>query len=274
MFSFFRKRRNVATAPQPAHTGQDGIAEDLWKRVEANLPFLDFLSAADRMRLRRCAQAFLQEKEFHGANGFELSDEVMLSIALQASLLVLNIGLQAYRGWVGIVVYPGEIMIARQEMDEDGIVHEYDDTVLGEAWEDGPVLLAWEASEEEEGPPDTAPPNVVIHEFAHKLDMLEGGADGCPALHREMNRARWAEVFQTAYDAFCDQLDAGTPGTVLDPYAAEHPAEFFAVTSEAFFEAPQQLAEAFPEVYEQLALFYRLDPLAGLQGFTCCAAPV
>src|SRR5690606_37859499 len=149
--------------------------ERLWQRVERRLPFLDFLPAADRQRLRDMAIEFLRNKQFHGAHGFAVTDEIMLGIALQACLPVLNIGLQAYRGWVGIVVYPGDFVIPRQVMDEDGVMHEYDDEVLGEAWEGGPVLVSW--FDEDEAPEGV---NVVIHEFAHKLDMENGGVDGFP----------------------------------------------------------------------------------------------
>jgi len=232
------------------------IEEAIWEEVEAGLPFLDYLDAADRPRLREMAAGFLTIKQFHGAHGMELTDRMLLTIALQACLPVLNLGLQAYRGWVGIVVYPGDFVIPRKEMDEDGVVHEYDDEVLGEAWEGGPVLLSWFDEDEPEGV------NVVIHEFAHKLDMENGGVDGLPVLRPGMSAQAWAEAFEPAYEQFCAQVDAGEE-TLLDPYGAEHPGEFFAVASETFFEAPLLLQEAFPEVYGQLARYYRLDPAGG-----------
>ena len=232
----------------------------LWERAESQLPFLALLDPQQRDRLRTQARLFLAEKEFHAANGMELTDEIMLMIALQACLPILNQGLDAYRGWVGVIVYPGEILIPRQEMSEDGVVHEFEDSVLGEAWQDGPVLLSWTPEiQEEEGV------NVVIHEFAHKLDMANGDADGFPALRRDMSRRAWADAFSQAYRDFQDRVvrlerdvpaDASLP---LDPYAAESPAEFFAVTSEAFFEAPDLLQDVYPAVYTQLALFYQLD---------------
>lgn len=227
-----------------------------WERVERRLPFLAYLEDGDRSRLRALAQAFLAEKEFHGAHGLQLSDEMLLTIALQACLPILNIGLAAYRGWVGVVVYPGDFVIPRREMDEAGVVHEYDDEVLGEAWMGGPVLLSWFDDGEPEGV------NVVIHEFAHKLDMENGGVDGLPPLPQGMSRAAWAAVFSAAYERFCDQVDHGED-SVLDPYGAEHPAEFFAVAAEAFFELPCELQDAFPAVYAQLRGYFRLDPAAG-----------
>jgi len=235
---------------------QPRIAEETWREVEATLPFLGFLEEADRLRLRAMATEFLAVKQFHGAQGLQLTDRMLLAIALQACLPVLNLGLQAYSGWVGIVVYPGDFVIPRKEMDADGVVHEYDDEVLGEAWEGGPVLLSWFEDEAPEGV------NVVIHEFAHKLDMENGGVDGLPRLRPGMSAQAWAEAFEPAYEQFCAQVDADEE-TLLDPYGAEHPGEFFAVATETFFEAPALLQEAFPEVYRQLGRYYRLDPAAG-----------
>jgi Mlc titration factor MtfA (ptsG expression regulator) len=154
---------------------------------------------------------------------------------------------------VGIVVYPGDFIVPQQEMDEAGVVHEYEDILLGEAREDGPVLLAWF----DDGPPSDV--NIVIHEFAHKLDMAGGGgANGRPALLPGMCRYAWANAFTIAFDRLCKLEEAGIE-TILDPYAATSPGEFFAVASEAFFESPMSLRADFPDVYEQLAVFYGLD---------------
>jgi Mlc titration factor MtfA (ptsG expression regulator) len=133
-------------------------------------------------------------------------------------------------------------------------VHEYDDPVLGEAWEGGPVLLSWFDDPDEPG--DV---NVVIHEFAHKLDMSNGDVDGMPALHADMRCEDWIAAFAPAYDDFCRRVDAGED-TAIDPYAASHPSEFFAVASEVFFEAPDLLLDEYPAVYAQLRRFYRQDP--------------
>lgn len=226
-----------------------------WQRVEYMLPFLDDLPSGDRARLREMALQFIADKTFAGAAGLQVTDDMRLSIALQACLPILNLGLEWYDGWVGIVVYPGDFIIRREEMDEHGVVHEYDDTVLGEAWPGGPVLLSWFDDLDALG--DT---NVIIHEFAHKLDMKNGEADGFPPLHADMNRAAWANAFAQAYADFCARVDAGED-TAIDPYAAEHPGEFFAVVSEWFFEAPAEVMAAYPRVYAQLAAFYRQDPL-------------
>ena len=246
-----RLRRLLGIAPtRPA------VDAAQWRRVEATLPFLDHLTAADRARLHEMALAFLASKQFHGAQGLALDDDMLLAIALQACLPVLHIGLQAYDGWVGVIVYPGDFLIPRRIVDEAGVLHEYEDEVLGEAWEGGPVLLSWFADEDA-----PAGVNVVIHEFAHKLDMENGGVDGLPRLRPGMSRRAWAEAFGKAYEDFCAEVDRGVD-TAIDPYGAEHPGEFFAVVSEVFFEDPLVLRGRFPAVYDQLVHFYGMDPAA------------
>jgi Mlc titration factor MtfA (ptsG expression regulator) len=250
MFSAFRRWRRQRAADRMQ------VAPAQWARIEQSLPFLDFLPAPDRPRLRRLALEFLADKQIHGAGGMNVTDDMLLSIALQACLPILHIGLEAYADWVGIVVYPGDFVIPRSVVDEDGVVHEYDDEVLGEAWEGGPVLLSWF-----DGATQPAGINVVIHEFAHKLDMGNGEVDGYPALPADMSATDWAAAFQPAFDDFCRRVDGGED-TLLDPYGAEHPAEFFAVMSEAFFETPGLLKSEYPAVYTQLSMFYRQDPAA------------
>jgi len=239
---------------QPRPHSSIGAAQ--WRRIEATLPFLEALGTPERARLRAMALAFIAQKEWHGAQGLVLTPDIQLSIALQACLPVLNLGLDSYRGWIGVIVYPGDFVIPRKQMSEDGVVHEFDDPVAGEAWQGGPVLLSWF-----DRPEDADGMNVVIHEFAHKLDMLNGPPDGLPPLHEGMNRQAWIDAFAPAYENFCARVDAGEE-TWIDPYAAEHPAEFFAVTSEVFFEAPDLLQAEYPAVYEQLRQFYRQDPVA------------
>lgn len=231
------------------------ISTEQWQTAEYALPFLDRLSDDERLRLRELARQFIATKEWDGAQGLELTAALQISIALQACLPILNLGLDWYRGWISIIIYPGDFLIPRQMVDADGIVHEYDDAVLGEAWEGGPVLLSWFDNLNEIG--DVS---IVIHEFAHKLDMSNGAVDGMPALHDNMTRTAWVAAFAPAYEDFCRRVDAGEE-TVIDPYAADHPGEFFAVGSEVFFEAPELLRDAYPDVYEQLRLFYRQDPL-------------
>ncbi len=254
MLEFLKNWRGKRARPKQ----ENGLDEALWQRVGAGLPFLQGLSATEWQRLKDCTRAFLQEKEMHGARGFVLTDAVRLSIALQACLPILNLGLENYRGWVGIVIYPGEFKVRREEMDADGVVHEYDDALSGEAWPGGPVILSWQDVELGE-----AGYNVVIHEFAHKLHMGRGDMDDFPAPHATMQAEPWLAAWDQAYDAFCDQVDRGMD-TVIDPYASEQPAEFFAVLSEAFFTLPQAVRSLYPDLYGQLALFYRQDPATRL----------
>jgi MtfA peptidase len=176
-----------------------------------------------------------------------------VAIAAQACLPVLELGLDWYRGFTGIVVYPGDFRVQRRETDEDGVVHEWDDELAGEAMAGGPVVLSWDAAAHDEEV------NVVIHEFAHKLDMLNGAADGLPPLHSGMEVAAWARAFEEAYQGFCDALERDKD-TWLDPYAAEHASEFFAVISEAFFTDPAETRRRYPDVFDQLRQFYRQDP--------------
>ncbi|MBS1131923.1 MAG: hypothetical protein H6R16_2925, partial [Proteobacteria bacterium] len=198
------------------------------------------------------------EKEFSTAGGLELTDEICVSIAAQGCLPILKLGLNAYRDWIGIVVYPDEFVVPRRIEDESGIVHEYDDVLSGEAWEGGPLIVSWhDVQMAGDGY------NVVIHEFAHKLDMLNGDADGMPALHSGMTEAEWEEVFFAAYEDFCQRVDSGEE-TAIDPYASEDPAEFFAVLTESFFEIPDLVTEEYPALYELLSRYYRQDPLARL----------
>lgn len=238
--------------------GRHAIDAGLWRRTAASLPFLSGLTAAEVQRLKDMAIVFLAEKELSPLRGVELSDADRLSIAIQACLPVLELGLGWYEGWVGILVYPGDFRVKHEEMDEDGVLHEWEDELAGESWEGGPVVLSWEAVGGA-GRVAEGGANVVIHEFAHKLDMRNGAADGMPPLHRGMDAALWRTVLGEAYTGFCDAVDR-EKDTWLDPYAAEAPAEFFAVASEAFFEAPNELKRRYPDLYAQFALFYRQDP--------------
>ena len=224
------------------------IDDALWSEATARLSFLPRSA-----KLKELALLFLAEKQFAGAHGLELTDAMRVSIAAQACLPILELGLDWYAGFTGIVVYPGDFRVRRSHVDEAGVVHEWDDELAGEAMPGGPVVISWDAAAH-----DTEV-NVVIHEFAHKLDMLNGAADGLPPLHAGMDRQAWARVFEEAYEGFCDAVDRGKD-TWLDPYAAEHPSEFFAVISEAFFEQPAETRRRYPGVYDQLKLFYLQDP--------------
>jgi len=238
------------------------IDDALWKRAQKYLPFLKGLSADEERRLREMAVIFLAEKEFTPVRGLKLSDQDRVEIALQACLPVLELGLDWYNGWVGIVVHPSDFKVERTQTDEDGVVHEWKDELAGESWPGGPVVLSWEALDDAGSVPEGGA-NVVIHEFAHKLDMLSGEPDGVPPMPTRDARERWIEVFDAAFDRFCGDIEAGKE-TFLDPYAAEHEAEFFAVASEAFFESPNALKREFAGLYGLFRDFYRQDPAGRL----------
>lgn len=231
------------------------IDADLWAETIARLSFLQNITVDEQKALKNLVVDFLAEKEFSTAGGLELSDEICISIAAQGCLPILKLGLSAYRDWVGIIVYPDEFVVPRQIEDENGVVHEYDDVISGEAWEGGPLIISWQDVQlAGDGY------NVVIHEFAHKLDMLNGEADGMPALHSGLNEDEWISVFSSAYEDFCRRVDRGEE-TIIDPYASDDPAEFFAVFSEAFFELPEVVNQEYPAVYTLLKEYYRQDPL-------------
>ena len=235
------------------------IDADLWAETIARLSFLQNITVDEQKALKNLVVDFLAEKEFSTAGGLELSDEICISIAAQGCLPILKLGLSAYRDWVGIIVYPDEFVVPRQFEDESGVIHEYDDVISGEAWEGGPLIISWhDVQLAGDGY------NVVIHEFAHKLDMLNGEADGMPALHSGLNEDEWISVFSSAYEDFCRRVDRGEE-TIIDPYASDDPAEFFAVFSEAFFDLPEVVNQEYAAVYALLKDYYRQDPLGRKQ---------
>lgn len=228
----------------------------LWDGVWTRFGFVHRLTPQERDRLRDLAVLFLHEKQMSAAGGLELTDEMRLGIAIQACILVLNLGLDSYRGWVEIIVYPDEFVPRHEFRNEHGLIETDHTSYAGQAWLQGPVILSW-ADVEYAWVGDGA--NVVIHEFAHKLDMLNGDANGFPPLHSGMSREAWSEAFSEAYEDLHQRVGRGQH-TEIDPYAAESPAEFFAVLSEAFFETPELVKETCRKVYDQLSLFYRQDP--------------
>ena len=234
------------------------VDDALWGKVAGSLPFIAGLSEGEAARLKELAVLFLAEKELTPLRGVQLTDPDRLSIALQACLPILELGLAWYDGWVGVLVYPGDFRVRHEEMDDDGVLHEWEDELAGESWQGGPVVLSWDAVSEA-GSVAKGGANVVIHEFAHKLDMRNGEPDGMPPLHAGMDPAAWRAALGRAYEGFCDAVDR-QKDTWLDPYAAEDPAEFFAVASEAFFEAPAELKRRYCDLYAQFVLFYRQDP--------------
>jgi MtfA peptidase len=254
------------------------IDDALWQATLDGLPFLAYLDAAGLARLRELTSLFIAQKEFSTAHGLELTDRMVVSIAAQASLPVLNLSLDLYRGWVGVIVYPGEFVIRKTVEDEDGVVHEVEQDASGEAWDGGPVILSWEDAQMTDG---SDAYNVVIHEFAHKIDMANGDTDGHPPLYRRwhapLDARMWSDIFDNAFDQFCAKVDAVPQhrwarferDSLIDPYAADHPSEFFAVCTEALFVKPKAFEAEYPELYRLLARYYRQDParVGALAGF-------
>lgn len=254
-FGAWRRRRFLARHPlDPA----------LWAEVRRQLPILDGLSADELRLLAERALLFLRDKRLNALPGIELDDFRRLLLATQAQLPLLHLPeLNWYQGFHELLLYPDDFLSPQKHRDPAGVIHEFDDERSGETSFQGPVILAWPGVESGGG---WDAYNLVIHELAHKLDMLDGDANGLPPLHRDMRVADWANAMQSAYDDLNRQLDHNPHAdTAIDPYAAENPAEFFAVTSEYFFTAPDLLEAAYPKVYQQLALFYRQDPLARLR---------
>ncbi|MCR4302417.1 MAG: zinc-dependent peptidase [Sulfuricaulis sp.] len=233
------------------------LSESLWLKSMRSSSYAQALPRKDQQRLRRLTARFLRTKSFEGANGFSINKSMRVRIALHASLPVLNLGLEYYDDWISIVIYPGDFRVQDEHMDEYGVVHPEIMDLCGQSLSQGPIVLSWEAIREEAVAP--ADHDLVIHECAHKLDMLNGAANGFPPLHSGMDARAWARDFHDAYRRLCTALDSRDRYR-LDPYAAEDPAEFFAVLSETFFTAPHYVREDFSAVYDHLQRFYRQDP--------------
>ncbi|MDC8770915.1 M90 family metallopeptidase [Roseateles albus] len=237
------------------------IPEPLWQLTLLRYPFLAQRSAADLAELRRLCSLFLAEKEFHGVAGFEVSDDIALAVAAQACLPVLRLGLSWYASFVGIVIHADEVVAQREFVDEDGVVHQFEEELAGEAMEGGPLMLVWSAFEPDPGSASVGGAifNVVIHEFAHIIDMHGSWADGVPRQADKAAHAHWLAVIEAEWQWFCERVDAGA-ATLIDPYGAESLEEFFAVAVEAFFVAPLALLGEQPALYRLLADFFKQDP--------------
>lgn len=236
------------------------ITTEQWHEVFASLPLLHGLTADEKNTLQELAILFLHDKAFEGAQGFVVTDVVRLIIALQACLPLLNTGLRGYKGWYTVIVYPAGFAPERVIRDEYGVEHRVQSNLSGEAWLRGPVVLAWNDIEHA-GIIDGQ--NLVIHEFAHKLDMINGDANGFPPLHVGMDSVKWAEAFSAGFEDLQHKCRRGKH-IGINCYAASSPAEYFAVLSEVFFECPDVLHKHSAAVYDQLQQYYRQDPLTRL----------
>jgi len=235
-----------------------GIPDHDWQRVTRKLPLLTPLSASEKARLRVLSTLFIHKKSFEGVHGVEINIDKKIIIAAQACLEILSLGFDSFEGWGDIVIYPGAFRVNRDTQDEYGLMHKGDNVLSGEAWMQGPVILSWEDVERDSFSLQ-AGQHVVLHEFAHKLDMLNGRANGMPPLHPKMAISEWTQSLSEAYALLISRIE--NHQSRLNPYAATNPAEFFAVVSEYFFTAPGLLQQRYPEVYEQLKAYFVQDPI-------------
>jgi MtfA peptidase len=232
-----------------------------WREIlRRRMPAFAQLPADVQLRLKKQAQVLLAEKPFIGCAGLELTDEMRVLVAVQAALLLLGRRAGAFDGLRQILVYPGAFVVDRSTADAAGLVRDERRALAGESWQQGQVLLSWDdvlagAADPHDGR------NVVIHEFAHQLDQAHGAANGAPFLPGAQRRARWAAVLGAEFQALQERLAQGME-SLIEPYAATNPAEFFAVVSELFFERPAELAASHAALYGEYCLFYGVDPLS------------
>jgi Mlc titration factor MtfA (ptsG expression regulator) len=251
MLGFLKQRRRERIRAQPFPPAWLAI-------IERNVPMYARLSEDDRLELQRRVLVFIAEKSFEGAGGLEMTDEIRVTIAAQACILLLRLDDDDYYPALrSIIVYPTAYTVPR-ESREGGIVREEDAVHLGESWTHGAVVLSWNSARRGAADPRDGK-NVILHEFAHQLDQEDGAADGTPELDAWALYAPWARVLSEHYLALRKAASAGRK-TLLDQYGATNEAEFFAVASESFFERPLQLRTRHPELYEELSRYYGQDP--------------
>ena len=251
-----RRRARLRAAPVPAE----------WRRIVArNVPIFGRLPKEDQVELLGHVQVFLAEKHFEGCGGLELTDEIRLTIAAQACLLLLHRDTDYYPRLRSILVYPSGYTAHGERHVGDGLWEEGADERLGHTQQQlGALVLAWDAARQGALEP-TDGENLVLHEFAHQLDFEDSATNGTPALNSRAEYLAWGRVMNAEFEALRDAEEAGRP-TLIDPYGATDPAEFFAVVTEAFFERPHSLRRRHPALYERLAAFYQQDPSAFVAG--------
>lgn len=244
------RRQRIVRQPFPA----------AWRHiVRRRVPLARELPAPRQLRLKKHIQVLLREVPFIGCAGLEVTDEMRVTIAAQAAFLLLGRG-GSFGNLREVLVYPGHFVVPRSEAGAGGVVHEGRDVLAGQSWQRGQVIVAWAAVQEGAADPHDGA-NVVMHEFAHQLDQDTGAANGAPYVGRGALQQEWARVMNREFNALRASLAHEEP-SLIGPYAATSPAEFFAVTTELFFERPDALAAERPALYEQLKRCYRLDPSA------------
>lgn len=250
VFAWFANRRREEIREQPFPAA--------WLTyLEKNVGHYPYLSAEEQATLRDDLRILIAEKSWEGGGGLELTEEIQVTIAAEASLLLLGLDHEFYPNVESIIVYPSDYTAPAKTRDASGVVDEYGSTRLGEAWDNGPVLISWaDARSDSLNPRDGH--NVVLHEFAHKLDMRDGVADGVPKLDDDAQYDTWAEVMSAEYQELVEQTEKGHK-SLLDSYGATNAAEFFAVATECFFEKSVLMQEHHPRLYEVLRAFYHQD---------------
>ena len=245
------RRRALRSRPFP----------DGWREVlKRNVPYVRQMPVDLQLQLKRHIHVFLAEKEFVGCAGLTITDEIRVTIAAQACLLLLNRRTDYYPELQSILVYPDSFIVNRERYDLTGVIHEQRQVLSGESWTQGKVILSWRdvlegAAEINDGR------NVVIHEFAHQLDHYDGNTNGLPFIANAKQRHHWTEVFTREFAQLQNHVSQHQP-TLIDYYGATSPAEFFAVTTETFFERAEQLSKVHPELYKLLSNLYRVNPLS------------
>lgn len=249
-----RRRRRLRARPLP----------QAWRvEIERAMPIYGWVPAPLRARLDGLVQQFIAEKEFVGCRGLEVTLPMKLAVAAQACLLVLGRSARLYEDLYSILIYPAAFLVPEEHRDEAGVVHQHERALAGQAWDVHRIILSWDdVLAGAEAPDDGF--NVVYHEFAHYLDAEAGEVNGAPFLGEARHYRRWSRVMQREFRRLREAEARGEP-TVLDPYGAESPGEFFAVATEAFFELPRELQAEHAELYAELRNYYRLDPASWLQ---------
>jgi len=232
------------------------LPDHLWRETTDKLPLLASLDATQMARLRVFSTLLIHRKVFFGAHDLEITPEMKIIVAAQACLEILELGIDSYDGWTEIVIYPGAFKVERETVNELGLVQNEQNVLSGEAWGQGPVILSWD-DVERDSYVIRAGHNVVIHEFAHKLDMLNGRANGMPPLHPDMPIEEWTDSLSSAYQHLLKRLEHHH--AEINPYAATNPAEFFAVMCEYFFTAPYILKKHYPKVFKELRAYFRFE---------------
>ena len=254
--SFLRRRRRDRLARQP-------FPPEWLEILRKRFPYYRLLSAEEQRRLQLLIRSFVDAVRFEGCAGLAMTDEIRVTIAAQASILLLNRDEDAYPGLRSVLVYPTAYSVPSQHVDEIGVVHEGYDTHVGEAWERGAVILSWDDVRRDTAETSDGQ-NVTLHEFAHQLDQQDGAFDGAPLLDTHTHYRSWARILMKEYEALQRAAERGDP-SLIDEYGATDPAEFFAVVTEAFFEKPKALQAKHPELYAELRKFYRQDPAERLK---------